>query len=146
MILNRIAHCLFAHQTSTQTTWFALIITSLWLTETVAVSQSTTAKWRHTALNSLFIVSALPIQVAMMLLCGCVARWATHWHWGLVFLLPNAEHPLIKYGLMFVVLDLLDYVYHVTMHHVTVFWRFYLVHHTDGSSRGCFEHRVRASR
>ena len=67
----------------------------------------------------------------MMLVCACVAKWTTNNHWGLVYLLPNAEQPLIKYGMMFIVLDFLDYTYHVTMHHVAVFWRFHLVHHTD---------------
>ena len=111
--------------------WFALIIAALWAAETKTFPQSIAVKWRHSSLNSLFIVSALPIQIVMMLLCGCVAVWTTHHHWGLVYLLPDAEDPLIKYGLMFVVLDLLDYVYHVTMHHVAPFWRFHLVHHTD---------------
>ena len=131
MTLNHIAHCLFTHQTSTQITWFALLIMSLWLVETVALPQSTTVKWRHTSLNSLFVLTALPIQIVMMLVVGCVASWTTHCRWGLVHLLPHADHPLIKYGLMFLVLDLLDYVYHVTMHHVAPFWRFHLVHHTD---------------
>lgn len=108
-----------------------VIIAALWLVETKTFPQSIAVKWHHTSLNSFFILSALPIQVVMMLLCACVARWALQNHWGLVYLLPNPEHPLIKFGLMFLVLDFLDYVYHVTVHHVPTFWRFHLVHHTD---------------
>ncbi|MSR12961.1 MAG: sterol desaturase family protein [Gammaproteobacteria bacterium] len=79
----------------------------------------------------MFILTALPIQTVMMLLCLSVSSWTTDHQWGLVYSLPNAEHPLIKYGLMFIFLDFLDYVYHVTMHNVKAFWRFHLVHHSD---------------
>ena len=111
--------------------WFAFIIMSLWLIENRTRPQAIGTKWRHTAINSIFVLSALPIQVAMMLLCAVVSKWTASNHWGLIYLLPDPEDPLIKYGLMFFVLDFLDYVYHVTMHHVSVFWRFHLVHHTD---------------
>jgi sterol desaturase/sphingolipid hydroxylase (fatty acid hydroxylase superfamily) len=120
-----------ANQTSVQICWFVAIIAVLWLAETRAFPQAIAAKSLHSSLNAIFILSALPIQIGMMLLCAGVARWALEHHWGLVYLLPSPEHPLIKYGLMFLVLDFLDYVYHVTMHHVAPFWRFHLVHHTD---------------
>ena len=126
-----VSHFFLAHATAVQTSLFAFILTTTWLFEWAFQPQLANLKWRHTALNSLFIVSALPIQIGMMLLCVCVSRWTTQHHWGLIYLLPNAEQPLIKYGLMFVALDFLDYVYHVTMHHVGVLWRFHLVHHTD---------------
>jgi sterol desaturase/sphingolipid hydroxylase (fatty acid hydroxylase superfamily) len=32
---------------------------------------------------------------------------------------------------MFLVFDLLDYIYHRAMHNVPFLWRFHLVHHTD---------------
>ena len=47
-------------------------------------------------------------------------------HW-----LPWHESAWVKYGLMFVALDFLDWIYHFAMHHVPWFWRFHLVHHTD---------------
>ena len=47
-------------------------------------------------------------------------------HW-----LPGGESPWVKYGLMFVLLDFLDWIYHYAMHQVPLFWRFHLVHHTD---------------
>jgi sterol desaturase/sphingolipid hydroxylase (fatty acid hydroxylase superfamily) len=129
--LNEFANFLFAHPTAIQVSLFACIIVSLWVAESLSQQQSLAVKWRHTSLNSVFILTALPIQIAMTLLCLGVSRWVTQNQWGLLNLLPNADDPLIKYGLMFVVLDLLDYVYHRTMHHFPFFWRFHLYHHTD---------------
>lgn len=110
---------------------FASIMISMWLAEKFVSADTTRAKLQHTSVNALFMSAALPIQIAMMLLCFGLANWAVKNHWGLLFLLPNAESPWIKYGLMFFVLDALDYVYHSTMHRVPALWRFHLIHHTD---------------
>jgi len=59
------------------------------------------------------------------------AGWVTSHHWGVIYLLPNSSNPWIKYGLMFLMLDFLDYVYHRAMHRIPTLWRFHLVHHTD---------------
>jgi sterol desaturase/sphingolipid hydroxylase (fatty acid hydroxylase superfamily) len=131
LILNQTTQFLFSNSTAVQICWFLLIITSLWYAETIRQPHSLAAKYRHAGLNSLFITTALPIQVCMMLLCLGVSRWTTEQSWGLVYLFPNHDNPWIKYGLMFVFMDFLDYIYHVTMHNVKAFWRFHLVHHSD---------------
>jgi len=110
---------------------FFSVMISAWLIEKLVREESAGGKLRHTAANAIYILTALPIQVLMMGFCVVVAAWVTAHHWGLVYLLPGADNPWIKYGLMFIVLDLLDYVYHVTMHKVAPFWRFHLTHHTD---------------
>ena len=81
--------------------------------------------------NALFIAPALSIQIVMTTLCTGLALWVVEHHWGLVYLLPNADNPFIRYGAMFFALDFLDYIYHLAMHQVPGFWRFHLVHHTD---------------
>ena len=116
---------------TTQTLIFALVVSSLWVVEKLVLAQPAGGKLRHAALNSLFILSALPIELVCSVVCVVLATWVVTHRWGLVFLLPYADNPWIKYGLMFIVLDLLDYVYHFTMHHIPGFWRFHLVHHTD---------------
>jgi len=110
---------------------FALTITTLWLTERTLLAEPAGVKWQRTKSNSLFILTALPIQFFMTALCFGLARWTASTGWGFVYLLANPSSVLIKYGLMFVVLDLLDYIYHRAMHYVPLFWRFHLVHHTD---------------
>ena len=131
MNLDRIVHRLLDSPNISQIALFALIMTSVWLVEKSVLAQSTREKWRHTWINSLFVLSALPIQILMMTFSVGLAKWTTEDRWGLVYQLPHAENPFIKYGLMFVALDFLDYIYHLTMHRVPAFWRFHLVHHSD---------------
>jgi len=122
---------LVEHASSTQAFLFLFVMVSMWLIEKSVGGESARAKWRHTAGNAVFILSALPIQIFIMAFCLALAGWVTAHRWGLVYLLPEADNPWIKYGLMFIALDLLDYVYHFTMHRVAPFWRFHLMHHTD---------------
>ncbi len=122
---------LIDHACSTQVLLFLVILISLWIIEDFLSMESAGLKWRHSSVNLLFILTALPIQIGPTALLIGLSNWVTIHRWGLVHLLPNPENPWIKYGLMFVMLDFLEYVYHVTMHQVAGFWRFHLVHHTD---------------
>jgi len=131
MNLNSIVQYFLTNTTSTQLALYALVMISGWVAEKMILPDSAAVKWRHTLVNALFLVPVLPIQIVMMMFCVGLAQWVTANHWGLVFLLPNAESPWIRYGLMFVALDFLDYVYHRAMHQTPIFWRFHLVHHTD---------------
>ena len=88
-------------------------------------------KWKHSSFNAMFILTALPIQVGMAVIMLTVSRWTGAHHWGLAYLLPNPSSVWIKYVGMFVLLDFLDYVYHVTVHWIARFWRFHRVHHSD---------------
>ncbi len=115
----------------TQLSLFVFIMISMWLAEKLYFGQSARLKWRHSSANGLYILSALPIQVIAMIPCLALAQWTERAQWGLVNLLPNPTAPLVRFGLMFVVLDLLDYVYHQCMHRLPLLWRFHLVHHTD---------------
>lgn len=88
-------------------------------------------KWRHTSTNALWVAAVLPVQLPMSVLIVMVANWTNQHGWGLVYLLSNHEQPIIKYGLMFIVLDFLDWVYHISMHKIRPFWRFHKLHHGD---------------
>ena len=116
---------------STQTLIFAVAVTALWCVEKWVLAQPAAGKLRHSGLNSLFVLSALPIELVCSIVCMALASFVTTHHVGLLYYLPHADNPWVKYGVMFLVLDLLDYVYHFTMHLVPSFWRFHLVHHTD---------------
>lgn len=133
MDYNSGVHFLIANAGSTQLVLFAAILISLWVIECIVLAQSRRVKIRHTAYNALILSGALPVQGALMILCLGVANWTTQHAVGLVYLLPHADSPWIKFGLMFFALDALDYLYHTMMHRVPVLWRFHLLHHTDRS-------------
>lgn len=129
--LNSVIQFLVINASSTQFFLFATALISMWLIESTARVESKAVKFRHTAVNALFMSGALPVQGCLMLFCLGLASWATKHNVGLVHLLSHANDPWIKYGVMFFVLDGLDYLYHVLMHRVPAFWRFHRLHHTD---------------
>ncbi|HVV54892.1 MAG TPA: sterol desaturase family protein [Mucilaginibacter sp.] len=51
--------------------------------------------------------------------------------WGILSYSLFEKHTLIRLIAGFLMLDFLDYVYHVSMHKFKPLWRFHLVHHTD---------------
>lgn len=122
---------LVAHAGSMEIGLFVLVLTAMWGIEQTVSAGPLRAKLRHSAVNAVFMSAAFPVQFAMTLLCLAVASWVTVHHVGLLFLLPHADSGWIKYGLMFVVMDGLDYAYHAIMHKVPLLWRFHLAHHTD---------------
>ena len=124
-------HFVLNNPSLTQCTLFALVVVLLWLTEQAVSERSAVEKLRHTSLNVLYMCALLPIQLFLTMVCVGVAKWTAEAHWGLVYLLPNPQSWLIKFGLMFFVLDFLDYVYHVTAHQFRPLWTLHSLHHSD---------------
>lgn len=122
---------LFKHAGAAECAFFASVVTAIWLTEKIVLAQPAAEKFRHTSLNAMLLALVTPVQFVMTLLCVAMAGWMARHHFGLVYLLPGWQSPWIKYGLMFAVLDFLDYVYHYVAHQAPLLWRFHLVHHTD---------------
>jgi sterol desaturase/sphingolipid hydroxylase (fatty acid hydroxylase superfamily) len=122
---------LVRHADATQILLFAIVVSTLWAVEHIVLAVPDGQKLRHTGINVLFVLTALPAELALSTLCLAVSRLVTSHGWGLVALMPDPSSPWVRYILVFVALDLLDYVYHRTMHHIPSLWRFHLVHHTD---------------
>lgn len=110
---------------------YALIITSILIAEHFFSGSNARKKLKHFTMNSLFVPAVLLVQIPMSISCLAIASWSTTVDSGLIYSLPQPDNPWIKFALMFLVLDFLDYVYHFTMHRVPLFWRFHLVHHSD---------------
>ena len=119
------------HADVSQILIFAFAVTILWLVEHVVISLPEGEKLRHTRLNVLFIATALPAELVLSVVCLWASHWVTKHEWGLVSFFPDPTNPWVKYGLVFIALDLCDYIYHRLMHHLPPLWRFHLVHHTD---------------
>ena len=123
----------FSNTASLQLGIFVFVCVGLWTAEAFVMPTPIAVKARHAGANAIFILSALPIQLAMVGLCMAASRWTGENRWGLVYLLPDAIHPVFRFVGLFVVLDMLDYVYHVCMHKVPVFWKFHSTHHRDSN-------------
>jgi sterol desaturase/sphingolipid hydroxylase (fatty acid hydroxylase superfamily) len=120
-----------AHPALPQVGLFTLILTLIWYAEFHVLRPESRSKWRHGGQNLSFVLLCLPIQLVSVQLPLSLATWVAQHRWGLVFLLPSADSPLIKYGLMFLALDFLDYLYHRLMHLIPFLWRFHQTHHSD---------------
>lgn len=129
--MDGVAHFLTAHAGSAEIGLFATVLILMWLLEQSVLAAPAGAKLRHTLVNAVFMSAAFPVQTVMTLLCLGVASWVTAHHVGLLFVLPHGDSAWIKYGVLFVAMDFLDYVYHAIMHKVPFLWRFHLAHHTD---------------
>ena len=130
MDLHIIKLFLTAHALAMQILLYALVIIFLWRSEKKTEGTKHN-KWRHTWLNTSLMLSALPIQIVFGIMLMTLSHWVVRQQWGLVYLLPHFSSPWIKYGFMFLLLDLLDYCYHTATHRIPFLWRFHLVHHCD---------------
>jgi sterol desaturase/sphingolipid hydroxylase (fatty acid hydroxylase superfamily) len=119
------------HQNLVQLAYFAIIIVSLWVCESLFTAGLVHEKYKHTRVNLLFIFTALPIQLFMVSIVLMITVWTNLYHWGLINYLPMHKNFWVYYITMFVLMDLCEYIYHVIMHKFDFLWKFHLVHHSD---------------
>ncbi|MDP9081060.1 MAG: sterol desaturase family protein [Bacteroidota bacterium] len=119
------------HEDLVQVVFYAVILVSLWLTEKFIGALSPGQKLSRTLLNGRFIFTALPIQLALTIFVIMIVKWVTLHHWGLINFVPFHHNLWINYIVLFILMDLGEYLYHVTMHKLDPLWRFHLVHHSD---------------
>jgi sterol desaturase/sphingolipid hydroxylase (fatty acid hydroxylase superfamily) len=131
MAFSAIQQIIFKYPAAIQIAFYASYLGALWILEYRLTDQALSAKAKHSAFNASLLLMALPAQILMTSLVLVVSRYCTHSHIGLLSLLPYRDTPLVKYGLMFLVMDFLDYAYHYAAHHVPWLWRLHLVHHSD---------------
>jgi sterol desaturase/sphingolipid hydroxylase (fatty acid hydroxylase superfamily) len=120
-----------SHPTTLQILIYAGLILTLWIMELWILLPSFKEKWGHTANNMLFILTALPTQLFMSVFVLIESAWAIRTHWGLLNQLPFYNSFVVKYVIGFFLLDFCEYIYHVIMHKMKLFWKFHLIHHTD---------------
>jgi sterol desaturase/sphingolipid hydroxylase (fatty acid hydroxylase superfamily) len=119
------------HEDAAQIILYAAIITLLWFAEVLVATDGLRSKWRHSSVNLLFIFTALPVQLFLTGFILIISKWANFNHWGLLNLMHWHTKGLGYYITAFVLLDLCEYIYHVTMHKFDALWKFHLVHHSD---------------
>jgi len=119
------------HEDLSQIIFYAFIIISLWILECFIGLIKPGQKLLHTFLNAKFIFTALPIQLMLTIFVLMILKWTEIHHWGLIYFIPHHTNPWINIILLFILLDLGEYIYHVIMHKTDLLWRFHLVHHSD---------------
>lgn len=129
--MNVIKDFFVQHKDFSQLLIYGLLITSLWFTEFLYSIDGLLKKWKHSATNIFFIFTALPIQLCLTGFIIVISDWAVRHHWGLINYIPFHQNKWLYYIVMFMILDLCEYVYHVIMHKADFLWKFHLVHHSD---------------
>lgn len=124
-------HWIEQHGVGAQVSLYAGCLIALWCFELCIGGHAIVAKWRHGGTNVALLGLTLPVQLIMTPVVVAAAAWTLSHHWGLLRVLPGSSSGWSRYLFAFVLLDLCDYLYHVTMHRVAWFWRFHLVHHSD---------------
>lgn len=119
------------HQDIIQVALYAFIICSLWITEVLFTGNYLHLKWKHSRVNMMFILTALPIQLFITTFVLMISAWAVQNHWGIIRFIPYHTNPWVYYISLFVLLDFCEYCYHVIMHKFDFLWKFHLVHHSD---------------
>ena len=119
------------HTTMVQLGAYISIVSLIWWLELRTFAVSLRGKWKHSTINLLFMASALPIQIGTSLISIQVGNWTEAHQWGLLPLIPGSSSLWVQFGLMLLMFDFLDYIYHSTVHRAPLLWRFHLVHHSD---------------
>lgn len=88
------------------------------------------SKWKHALLNTTFIFFDAPVQLIMGLAFSAVILWNSKSDFGIIHWI-GIKNNLLLFVITFLILDFLEYVYHVVMHKFRPFWVFHLVHHSD---------------
>lgn len=88
-------------------------------------------RWRHALTNAQFTVVSGVVQFLIGILLIKELDWVDQHQWGLGQLFCWGDHPFLHFVIVFLLLDFLEYVYHVFMHRYANLWRFHAVHHAD---------------
>ena len=108
-------------------------LSAFWYIEKFKFITTHYKKWKHISINSLFSLTAIPVQVALGLIILKITDFNLKMHSGLVHfkILENFHSLFFQCLLVFIALDLLEYIYHLAMHKYKRLWMMHAVHHSD---------------
>jgi len=99
--------------------------------EILFLNRKTKNKIIHILNNSLFMLSAAPVQIVLGFLLLNVLKFTSQNHFGIMYSLPFTQNNFAILIIGFLLLDLGEYIYHIAMHKVKQLWMCHLVHHSD---------------
>ncbi|HKB43360.1 MAG TPA: sterol desaturase family protein [Chitinophagaceae bacterium] len=110
---------------------FAATLLVCWNIENLFGLLTVYNKWKHAFLNAGFIFTNLPVQFLMGLAFAFTIKWTALHHFGIIYRVYFFNNSFFVFVIVFIVLDLGEYVYHILMHKIKRFWMFHVVHHSD---------------
>ncbi len=114
---------------------FLLIFTLMffWYVEKFRFITTNYKKWKHISANSLFSLTAIPVQILLGLIILKATDYNLKMHSGLVHfhIITNLDSIGLQCLIVFIVLDFLEYIYHLAMHKYKRLWMMHVVHHSD---------------
>jgi sterol desaturase/sphingolipid hydroxylase (fatty acid hydroxylase superfamily) len=88
-------------------------IALVWSLENIQHWKFNYSRWKHAFTNAKFILTDGCVQVFMGIILLKELNWIGLHNWGLVRYIPFTGNPLIHFIIIFLLLDLLEYVYHL---------------------------------
>lgn len=108
-----------------------LSLFSFWLLEQRENWRLTYARRYHALTNAAFVTVSGLVQLVFGILLIKDLNWVADHHWGIAYTIPGMQSPVWHFIIVFLVLDFLEYVYHVFMHRYANLWKFHAIHHAD---------------
>lgn len=120
-----------AYSQQLQITGFILILFISWNIENVFGLLVDYKKWGHAFVNAPFALTNLPGQFLLGIAFVKTISWTRNHQFGVLHYFNLQNHYLLLFLTGFILLDLGEYIYHISMHKVKRLWMFHAVHHSD---------------
>jgi len=129
--MNHLIDSITNASTTIQAVLFLIVFSTLWNIEKLIGLTHDYRKWNHALVNGVFVLTGLPVQFLLASSFVKVLHWTAEHHFGVVNWIPGLKGTLPIFIISILLLDFSEYIYHRVMHHLPIFWRLHLVHHSD---------------
>jgi sterol desaturase/sphingolipid hydroxylase (fatty acid hydroxylase superfamily) len=129
--MNHLIDSITNASTTIQAILFLIVFSTLWNIEKLIGLTHDYRKWNHALVNGVFVLTGLPVQFLLASSFVRVLHWTSEHHFGVVNWIPGLKGTLPIFIVSILLLDFSEYIYHRVMHHLPIFWRLHLVHHSD---------------
>ncbi|MDQ2753425.1 MAG: sterol desaturase family protein [Bacteroidota bacterium] len=129
--MNHLQQLVSSYGSSLQLIVFIAIFIVSWNIEDVAGVLYNYKKWKHALINAPFSIVNIPGQLLLGFVFVKTIGWTGQHQFGLLYFFRTGNNSVASFVMIFIFLDLGEYIYHVIMHRVKRLWLFHAVHHSD---------------
>jgi sterol desaturase/sphingolipid hydroxylase (fatty acid hydroxylase superfamily) len=130
-MMDQLTQMLSRYGLHIQIAFFTILFIVGWNIENIAAVVFNYRRWKHVFVNGPFVLTNIPVQLLLGIAFAKTIEWTTHHQFGFLYYLPQNTNSFFSFIVIFVFLDLGEYIYHVIMHKVKRLWMFHIVHHSD---------------